>query len=632
MSDTRTLATDIGAAVGGPENVTWMGSCTTRLRFVVRDESQVDFGVLNEMPGVLQAVTAGGQIQVVIGTQVDQVRDELLRVPGWARLRSEDGAPGDAARRDGPGHRRALDVVFDFLGGTFQPLIPVITGAAMVQVLTLLLIQFAGLGAEDPTALILTATGNAIFYFLPVFVAFTASRKLGANPFIGAAIAAALLHPGFVAIGETGSVTSAFGLPLFVYSYASSMFPALLLALALAGLDRLLKRWIPKVLQQVFLPTIELLLLVPLTALVFGPVGVIVGNGIGAGTQWLATNAPFVFYIIVPAMWFLLVALGIHWALISIAISDLAVTGSSAILGAAVGYQYAIMGIALGMLIRAVRNRDLVLRGTAGAATLAVAIGGITEPTIYGFLLRYRRLLVIELIGAGASGLVLGLFGAEMFGFSPAPFLGLPLMQPILGAVLAMVVAVVVPIVLIQVWGYEKKTAAAVPNLVASESSPLDESISTGVIGSPMTGEVRPLTETGEAVFAAGVLGPGVCIVPETSRIVAPFDGTVVALPPSAHAAGVLGDDGTEMLVHVGIDTVKLRGEHFTAKVEQGQRVRRGDVLLEFEREALMSKGISLITPVILTNFEADQHDLETLIEGAVHEGQPLLKVRTTAH
>ncbi|WP_437583935.1 glucose PTS transporter subunit IIA [Paramicrobacterium sp. CJ85] len=629
MSNTRTLADDVGVAIGGPRNVTWVGACTTRLRFVVRDESQVDFGALEKTPGVLKAVSAGGQVQVVIGTQVGQVREALLSQKHWANL-------ADQGNETSGGRRRPLDVVFDFLGGTFQPLIPVITGAAMVQVLTLLLTQFAGLNPEEPTALILTATGNAIFYFLPLFVAFTASKKLGANPYIGAAIAASLLHPSFVAIGDTGTVAQAFGLPLFVYSYASSMFPALLLALALAGLERLLKRWLPQTLQQVFIPTIELVLLVPLTALVFGPIGVLVGNGIGAGTQWLATTAPFVFYIVVPALWFLLVAFGVHWALISIALADVAATGSSVILGAAVGYQYAVMGIALAMLIRTIRSRDASLRGTASAATIAVTIGGITEPTIYGFLLRYRRLLLIEIISAAASGAVLGLFNAKMLGFSPAPFLGMPLMQPMTGAALALLVGVAVPIVLVQIWGFEKK-------LAGTESEPSNDRAKGGEqsddaepsaspvveVLAPIAGRAVALSESGEAVFGAGVLGPGVCVIPDEPRVVAPIDGTIIAMPTSGHAVGLVSDDGAEVLVHVGIDTVKLRGKHFTPRAEQGQRVRAGDVLIEFDRSALLSQGISVVTPIVVTNADETGRAVEVLAEGHVREGDPLLSIST---
>ncbi|WP_347345774.1 glucose PTS transporter subunit IIA [Microbacterium sp.] len=630
MSEVKTLASQVGDLVGGPENVSWVGSCTTRLRFVVRDESRVDFDGLNDTPGVLQAVKAGGQVQVVIGTHVEQVRDELYGRPGWKSLKEGAGAAGATDRKS------PLDVVFGFLGGTFQPLIGPITGAAMVQVLALLLIQFGALKADEPTALILNATGNAIFYFLPIFVAFTATQKLGANPFVGATIAAALLHPSFTAIGQVGDLREAFALPLFIYSYASSMFPALLIALALFGLDRLLKRVLPKALQQVFVPTLELLVLVPLTVLVFGPIGVVVGEGIGAGVTWLSQTAPFLFYVLVPAFWFILVAMGIHWALISIAIADLAATGTSVILGAAVGYQYAVFGVALGVLIKVARGRgDRTLRDTAAAAALAVGIGGITEPTIYGFVLRYRRILVIQIVSAAASGVVLGFVNAVMAGFSPAPILGLPLMVPVAGAVVALVVGLVVPIVLIQIWGYEKKadavTPVTAPETVAGgfQGAVDGAAIAHDVtIAAPIAGTVVPLAETGEPVFSAGLIGPGVSIAPASGRVVAPADGTVVAVPPSAHAIGLRTDDGVELLIHVGIDTVKLNGTHFTPRVRQGQRVARGDLLLEFDAAAITAAGYSLITPVVVTNVAAGQVVDVVATASTVTEQEPLLNVR----
>jgi PTS system beta-glucosides-specific IIC component len=624
MSDLKTLAGEVAANVGGPENVTWVGSCTTRLRFVVNDGAQVDLDALNAIPGVLQAVDAGGQVQVVIGTHVDEVRDELLSRPEWSRFGEDaDGAAGRA-------RKSVLDTVFDFLGGTFQPLIAPITGAAMVQVLALLLVQFGVLAAEDPTAQILTATGNAIFFFLPVFVGFTASRKLGANPFVGATIAAALLHPAFTAIGETGDVAQAFGLPLFMYSYASTMFPALLLALALAGFDRLLKRVIPRALQQVFVPTLELLVLVPLTALVFGPIGVVIGNGIGAGTQWLSTTAPFVFYVLLATSWVFLVSMGIHWALISIALADLATGGSTAILGAGLGYQYAIMGIALAVLIKASRQRDTSTRDTAVAATLAVSIGGITEPTLYGLVLRYRRLLVIQLISAACAGVVAGLFNVVMIGFSPAPILALPLTQPILGAVIAMVVAVVVAIVLVLVWGYEKKEQAPVQQQApeAGFRGVADTESAAGevVFDSPLDGTVLPLSETGDPVFAGELIGPGVSLRPSSGRVVAPAAGTIVAVPPSGHAIGLRTDEGVELLIHVGIDTVKLQGRLFSVRVEQGARVRRGDVLVEADIDAIAREGYSTATPVIVTNLAAGQRVISAS-PGPIAAGEQLLRV-----
>ena len=634
MSDYTALASQVAEFVGGPENITQAGNCATRLRFVVRDKNRVDLDALNATPGVMKAVHAGGQLQIVVGTHVGDVLAELLKQPGWAQLGGASG--GDAA----PEKRRALDVVFDFLGGTFQPLIPAITGAAMVQIIALLLVQFGGLDAESPTALILTASGNAIFYFLPVFVAFTATSKLGANPFIGAMIAAALLHPSFTAIGETGDVLSAFGMPLFMYTYANSMFPAMLVALALAALDRLLKRVMPRALQQVFNPTIEVLLLVPLTALVFGPVGVVVGNGIGAGVAWLSTTAPWLFYVLVPAFWIFLVALGIHWAMISIGIADLATTGNSVIFGAAMGYQYAIMGIAVAVLIRSARDKRREMRDTAAAATLSVAIGGITEPTIYGIVLRYRKVLWLQMITAAVTGAVLGFFGQTMIGFSPSPFLSLPIMDPVIGGALGIATALVVAIALVQIFGYENKPAA---EAAAVSGGPDAEAAVGGFIGAsdddavpgdisiaaPLAGRVVPLSETGDPVFGAGLVGPGVAIVPSGGRVVAPGAGVVVAVPKSHHAIGLRLDSGVELLVHVGIDTVKLAGEHFTPRVQQKQRVAAGDVLLEFDASAIAAAGYSLVTPVIVTNARKGQ-EVVGAGSGEVAECGALFDVRTT--
>lgn len=637
LSDLTTLADRVADHVGGPDNVTRVSNCTTRLRFIVRDKGQVDLEALNETPGVLKAVDAGGQIQVVIGTHVADVLQSLLKLPGWGSL----GQGGEAAESP---KRSPLDVVFDFLGSTFQPLIPAITGAAMVQVIAILLTQFGGLDPKTPTALILNATGNAIFYFLPILVAYTASRKLEVNPFVGAIIAAALLHPSFMEIGEAGTVAEAFGLPLFMYSYASSMFPALLAALALGGLDRLLKRVVPRALQQVVNPTIELLLLVPLTALVFGPIGVVVGSAIGSGVAWLSSTVPFLFYLIVPALWIFLVALGIHWALITIAIADLAATGATVIGGAAMGYQYSIMGIAIAMLIKVARDKHAKsLRDTAAAATLAVTIGGITEPTIYGLVLRYRRVLVFQMITAAAAGAVLGLSSMVMIGFSPAPILSLPLMKPMLGALPAILVAVVLPIVLVHFFGYESKSeksqdekqADAVGEAEASGGflGASDAEVPTGdvALAAPLAGTVVPLSETNDPVFGSGLIGPGVAIRPSGGRVQAPAAGVVVALPESHHAVGIRLDSGVELLVHVGIDTVKLAGAHFTPRAKTGQRVTAGEVVLEFDGDAIAAAGYSLITPVVVTNLAAEQ-TIEPVADGTVvAEGDPLLTLRATA-
>lgn len=625
------LAERVGDLVGGPANVNWVGSCTTRLRFVIKDDSKVDYEALNNTPGVLQALKAGGQTQVVIGTHVGDVRDSVYALPGWSRFR-------DAESRDASGGstraRKPLDVVFDFLGGTFQPLIPAMTGASMVIVLGILLNQFAGLPSDSPTYLVLNAAGNAVFYFLPILVGFTASQKLGVNPFVGGVIAAALLHPSFTALGVNGDITHAFGLPLYVYTYAGTMFPVLLMTLAYAGLDRLLKRVLPRALQQIFVPTLEILILVPATALVFGPIGILAGNGIGAATVWLNDVAPVLFYVLVAAGWVFLVSMGIHWALISIAIADMASTGSSVIFGAGAGYQYAMMGVAVGILIKTVRDREHKERATAAAAATAVALGGITEPTIYGFVLRYRRALLIQVVSAGAAGLVASFFGLAAVGYAPSPILGLPVMQPILGAVITMLTAVVVPVVLINVFGYKSPVRGGASD--ADGAAPLASSpggatttartVTDALVLSPLDGEIVPLAETRDPVFSGGLIGPGVAIRPRSNVVVAPADGIVIAAPATGHAIGIRTDDGTELLIHIGIDTVKLQGTSFTLRVSQGERVSSGQPLVTFDPGAITAAGYSLVTPVLVTNA-GDGVGVETTSATSVAAGDPLFRI-----
>lgn len=602
-----------------------VGSCATRLRFVVKEQSRVEYDALKATPGVIQVVNSGGQVQVVIGTHVEDVKKELLAQPEWKDLRDPTGP---AASSGSP-----IDRVFDFLAGTFQPLLAPLIGAAMVKAVITVIQQFGWVGPENSLLGLLAAAGNALFYFFPIFVGFTASRKLGANPFLGATITAALLEPNFTGLGAPGSSVDVLGIPLYLFSYASSMFPAIMAALALAGAERVLKRVVPQSLQLVLVPAICLVVLVPLTAFVFGPIGVLAGNGIASGITALSTAAPLLFYIVLSAGWILLVSLGLHWALLPIVLVDLTQNGSSALFGAAFGYQAAMIGVALGVLLRA--RQDRTVKTTAGAALIAAAVGGITEPALYGLVLRYKRLLVAEIVGAAAAGLILGLFKVVATGLALAPLLGAPLMSPLFGYLLALVMGVAVTTVIILWRGYETRAADTGPGaesdtekvapttgLAKPRITPVDRT----VLSSPVAGTVIALSDVPDPIFSAGHLGAGLAVIPSSGRVVAPADGTVVVAPPSAHAVGIRTDDGIELLVHVGIDTVKLGGAGFTLAVAAGDRVTRGQLMLSFDREAIAAAGYSLATPVVITN-SSTVGDVTLVAEGAVGEGDPLLAV-----
>jgi PTS system beta-glucosides-specific IIC component len=624
MSNQSELAGRVGELVGGPDNVSTIGSCATRLRFVVKNQSEVRFDELKATPGVIQVVNSGGQVQVVIGTHVEKVKADLLAKPEWSIF-------GGDTQNAGSSGQSPIDRVFDFLSGTFQPLLAPLIGAAMVKAIVTVALQFGWLTPTSPLAGMLNAAGNALFYFLPIFVGFTASRKLGANPYLGATIAAALLEPNFVGLGSPGGVVDVFGLPLYMFSYSTSMFPAIMAAFALAGTERVLKKFIPQSLQLIMVPTIALLLLVPLTAFIFGPIGVLAGNGIAAGITALSTSAPLLFYVVLSAGWILLVSFGLHWALLPIVLVDLTQNGSSTMFAAAAGYQFAMIGVALGVLLRS--RQDQTVRATAGASLIASLVGGVTEPALYGLVLRFKRVLVAEVVGAAAAGLVLGLFQVSAQGLALAPLLGAPLFTPLAGYLLAFVVGVSVTTAIILWRGYEgaKSGAQVTPDTSAADTS---RSSSTEglrltertIITSPVAGKIISLAEVPDPIFSANILGSGIAIIPSSGRVVSPAAGTIVVAPDSAHAVGIRTDEGVELLVHVGIDTVKLAGKGFGLRVAPGDRVVMGQVLLAFDQNTIRDAGYSAVTPIVVTNSSA-VGSVTPLTEGEVSEGEPLLAV-----
>jgi PTS system beta-glucosides-specific IIC component len=604
------LATRVAELVGGPDNVTSVTTCATRLRFVLKNPDTARLKELGELEGVIQALKSGSQTQVVIGTDVADVHQKLVALPGWRRFRDDT--------QDTQKGGRPLDRLFDFLSGTFQPLLYPLMGAAMVK---LILTVAEKIAPWDPTQVpvpvaVLTAASNALFFFLPIFVGITASRKLGANPFLGGVIAAALLEPSFVALGQPGSVVDFLGAPLFLFTYSTAMVPALLSSVALAYVERGLKRVTPKILDLIVVPTVALLVLVPLSALVIGPLGVKAGEGLATGITWMSSNVPLAFYIAVGVGWVFMVMLGLHWALLPLVIQGLATTGESSLFAAAAAYQFGMIGVALGVTLKS--HADKEVRALSSGAFVAAIVGGITEPTLYGLVLRYRRVLVAQLLGAFAASLVLGTFAVTSNTIALSPILGIPAFSPAVAYVVAFVLGVSVAAGTVAWLGYRE------PASTTSDDASNVRAAGPQGVHSPLTGTVVPLADVADPIFSAGLLGPGVAIEPSTGVVLAPVDGRVIVLPPSAHAVGIRADNGDEILVHIGIDTVKLKGEGFIAHVQNGDVVRVGDPLVEFDRETIQAAGYSLTTPVVVTNAKGSE--LVGVAHGAVAAGDTLFE------
>lgn len=625
------LAERIGVLIGGPKNVSQATHCATRLRFVVKDDAMVATDDLKKLKGVVQVVESGGQTQVVIGPGVGEVYQALLKRPGWGKVAGAEG--GEQKKQN------FVDWLFTLLSGTFQPLLMPLLGSSMLLMVFGLGVQFKWFDSENPGVFwsVWLAAANAFFNFMPILIAATATRRLGGTPYLGATIAAALLHPAFVGLGEAGDVVDFLGLPLYVYSYTSSVFPAILIAISLSYLEPLLRRILPKNLHLVLVPTLCLALLVPLAFLVIGPIGVMLGNGLVFLIQAANGFSPILMGVVFGATFIFFVMFGLHWALVPIQLLNIA-AGGDPLIPMSGAYNFAVWGLAAAVFLRAPKGSEL--REMAGAGAISGLIAGISEPMLYGVILRYKRVVPMIIASAAVAGGIIGAFQVKAGAFAFLSLLTIPLMTPTLGYVIGIAVAFGMMFAGVLIFGYEAKNtrdastaeAALAPDAADSVGAPPAASGLHGAstLASPLTGTVIPLQDVPDPVFAGGHVGAGVGIVPSDGHVVAPFDGVVIVAPASGHAVGLRSVDGIELLIHVGIDTVNLGGRGFTMHVEVEQAVRAGDPLVDVDLKVIEDAGYALATPVIVTNARA-LGEVTAASGDTVAAGEPLLRI-TPAH
>ena len=750
--DHRKTAESVLKGLGGPENIDYFTHCATRLRVTLHDKSAVDKPAIEKTEGVLSVIEQSGQTQVVIGNEVASVYDELARMPGMDRDSREAGSARAAGSEAGigdagqaPGKKAGpITRMFDVLSDSFRPVLWALLGSSMILTLIVLLQQlgffghytnFAGetvtadlvngprLGDEAASAdllnqwraqfpfwFIILGAAMSVLNFMPILIGATAAKRLGANMWVGAAIPAALMTSAFSGLNEIADANGVVPLfsiggwdvPLYMFDYTGQIFPPLFAVALLAPLERLLKRVIPNVLHMVFVPMLSLLIMVPLTALVIGPIGVNLGLGISEVFQWLNDINPAIVGVVVAGSYLFMVPLGLHWPLNAVMISNLSTLGYDFIQSPMAAYNFAVFGVVTGVAIRAARDKEL--RQVATGAAVSGLVGGISEPSLYGVVLRYKRVFPLILVPAMIAGGLISWMGVRSYAFAFTSLLSIPAMQPIPLFVIGLAVAFGGGLVGVLVFGFRSKEqreadlarqnipADAVPSeenapdLVGagvgasagsvseaavagasagagtgtsvgagpgagagvpatsgtggstatgagtaaasgSETAPArdagsppagrdgapwssDEEAGSGVVtvGAPLAGRAVDLAEVPDPIFAAGKLGRGVAIEPSEGTVTAPEGGTVIATPASGHAIGLRLDSGVELLIHVGIDTVNLRGEGFEVAVAKGERVAAGQTLLTFDAAAIRDAGYPLVTPVLVTNtprFEA---------------------------
>ena len=651
MSNT---AQEILDAVGGPGNITHFTHCATRLRFELNDASIIDKDRVEAIDGVLGAVPqSGDRYQIVIGGAVQSVFNEINNLPS---MKSGAAASNDdvkaAARAKARGKNAIVDAFFEYLSDSFRPLLPVLLGASLILAFLAVL---DSLGVVDTRADVIPAwlgyvnsMWRAVFYFLPAMVAYNASKKLDIDPWVGTAVILSLLTPNFLGLSnassfaETTCTTTALGseqcvtqigsLPLQLSDYGGQVFVPLLMVPILALVYKGLKKIIPANVQMVFVPFISFIIIMPLTAFLIGPLSIWIGNGLGGGLAWLNGHAPILFAIIIPIIYPFLVPLGLHWPLNALQLANIASTGSDFIQGPMGAWNFACFGATAGVLFLSIRDRDTDMRQTASGALAAGLFGGISEPSLYGIHLRFKRIYPLMLTGCVVGGLVIGIGGgATTNTFVFTSLLTIPVFTPMAVYGLGVAAAFFTAFLMVVFFDYrtkeqkaearEKKAAlkagvSAAPAAAAAPSAnpaaaPVaeaapefsDEAKADLTLTSPMAGTTVALSDVADEAFAAGALGPGIAVSPAAGAVVvAPCDGKVSVAFPTGHAYGIKSASGVQVLIHIGMDTVKLEGRGFTPRVAKGDVVKRGDVLAEVDWDVIREAGYDTITPMVVTN------------------------------
>ena len=586
----QTLATQIIALVGGKENVANVYHCQTRLRFTLVDNLKADTEALEKLDGVTKVIINAGQYQIVIGTHVADVFEEIEKLVEISQ---------DTTTQEKKG---IFDTIIDFVAGTFQPIIPALSGAGMVKAVLALLVVFNVITTDSQTYYMLNVFADGVFYFLPILIAFTQAQKLKCNPILAAGVAAMLLHPNWSALVTAGDAVNFFNvIPFTLASYGSSVIPIILIIFVQSYVEKFLNKHIPKSISIVFVPMLTFLIMGTLAFSVLGPIGAIVGNYLATVFTFLAENASWAPALIIGTFLPIMVMFGIHNGVAPLGIMQMSQLGYDSIFGP--GCVCSNMAQATAGAVVAFVTKDKTTKETAIPGSIT-AYMGITEPLLYGVNLPKRYPLIASMIGGGLGGLYAGLTHAHRFatGSSGLPavllYIGDNTMTYFYNIIIAIIISIISTAIITFVLAKHFEKEETTDNLDTTQAP-----VITGQeVMSPLTGEVLPIEKAEDEVFASKVMGDGVVILPETTDVYAPFDGTIATLFPTKHAIGLVSDKGAEILIHIGINTVDLNGEGFKAFVKQGDSVTKGDKLISFDKVAIENAGYSSQTMVIITN------------------------------
>lgn len=608
----KALAQDILALVGGKDNVVKLIHCITRLRFTLKDESIADDDAIGKLKGVISVVHSGGQYQVVIGNKVTDIYDQIMPMLGMTNQESSSEV------KEGNLGSRFVSTI----SSLFFPMLGVMTGAGLLKGILVLLSVTNIVKENTGTYMILNAAGDSLFYFLPIILGFSSAKTFKVNQYLGALVGAALVYPTMTAAYTAGKAITFLGIPVTLMNYSQTMLPVVFAVWGMSYLEKGLNKVIPKVVRNIFVPFLDLIITIPLAYLIVGPVMQTISQLLADGSIWIYGIAPVIAGFILGGIWQGAVIFGLHYAFIPILINNLTTNGFDPINGIFYCTLFGQVGAALGMALKA---KDNDFKEIAIPAAVS-GFFGITEPIIYGVTLPHKKAFGMASIGSAFGGAVAAFFHAGMYTMPGGGIFGIPaFLNPkeidnsFYGFIASLIIAFGVALVLTLIFG----------DVVVSDDENVDDikniQYKDEEIFAPVSGKIIALKDVNDTVFSSEAVGKGVAILPTDGEIFAPFDGKVSTIFPTKHAIGLKSDNGVELLIHIGLDTVELQGENFETFVEEGMKVKKGDLLEKFDISKIKEAGYDTVIPVVVTNSTNFDDIVTTKTSSEVKHGENLL-------
>lgn len=606
--DYRITAGELVKELGGNENISNVTHCATRLRFILKDESKVDSAKVTKIPGVITTVQAGGQYQVVIGNHVKdayQFVTELVTI--------DNSQTGEEKQKVG-----IVSRIIDVISAIFAPFLYTLAACGILQGILGIFVALNAIDTAGGTYQILNFISWTAFTYLPVLIAVTASKKFNVNTFVAVVIACALVCPDYMNMVSAGEPVYFLGMKVQLLSYTSSVIPIILAIWIASYVQKFFDKYLPIVVRNLFSPMFTIVIMVPLTLLAFGPIGNTVGGAIGDAYNFLYNLSPIVAGMIVGGFWEVLVIFGVHWGITPVTVGNYANLGYDTFTGLQASAVFSQAGAALGVFFK---TRDKDMKGVSLSAAIT-GFFGITEPAIYGVNLRLKKPMICGCIAGAAGGAIAGGFNAVSWGYNMPGIATLPAyfkaghMTQFIGLLISILVSFLLGMILTMIVGFKEEVpeeSTGTAGIQEKEKIPAEKKEEAHSetaegqqeIGCPVKGQAIPLSQVKDEVFSSKAMGDGIGIIPSEGKVYAPFDGTAEAVFSTGHAVGITGENGLEMLIHVGIDTVELKGKGFKAHVNAGDTVKKGQLLVEFDKELIAKEGYDTTVIYIITNMDA---------------------------